>query len=227
MPRNEPKASLDSRRRRLSIDAIVKAAQTILDESGLDGLTTIAVARRLGVSQPALYSHFSGLEELQQEIAFRGAQELSDLVTAAIRTDAAVSESLARDADSAIFAMAHAYRDYVRRHPDRYLLQLSAPRSEKYVEATELSAEPVRGVLRGYGLSEPEVRESHVAFRAAVHGFVHLEARNALTRGSQATEHFDFFIALFASGLRAMAGRSSPSTQKKSKKRKSALAGRK
>jgi hypothetical protein len=61
-------------------------------------------------------------------------------------------------------------------------------------------------VLRRFGLTETQVVETHVAFRAAVHGFVHLEARKALAAdASRADEHFDFFVGLLAAGLRAIA----------------------
>ena len=39
-------------------DQIVSEALKLLDERGLDGLTTRALAHRLGVKQPALYWHF-------------------------------------------------------------------------------------------------------------------------------------------------------------------------
>jgi TetR/AcrR family tetracycline transcriptional repressor len=55
---------------------IVAAALDLLDEAGIDGLTTRALARRLGVQQPALYWHFRSkrllLDALNQEILARG-----------------------------------------------------------------------------------------------------------------------------------------------------------
>lgn len=57
------------------------------------------------------------------------------------------------------------------------------------------------------GLDENQVRQSHVAFRAAVHGFAHLEARGVLPADSAtANDDFDLFVALFAAGLRSIAG---------------------
>jgi AcrR family transcriptional regulator len=192
-PRQPPR-----QRPRLSVDDIVDAALWILDEEGLDGLRTTNVAKRLGVSQPALYSHLASLDELRAAVSARGAAELSDRVRSAVGD---------RVGDDAVRAMARAYRDYVRQHPDRYLLQLSAPRTPAYTEATERAAEAVRSVLRSYGLDDEQVRQSHLAFRAAVHGFVHLEARDALGSGTDAPDaHFDFFIDLYAAGLRSLAG---------------------
>jgi AcrR family transcriptional regulator len=185
-----------SARPRLSLDVIVDAALWILDEEGLDHLTTTEIARRLGVSQPALYSHVASLDELRATVAARGAAELSEVVRGAVG---------GRVGDDAVRAMARAYRDYVRRHPDRYLLQLSGPPTPEYTVAMERAAEAVRSVLRSYGLDDEQVRRAHLAFRAAVHGFVHLEARDALGSGSDAPdEHFDFFIGLYAAGLRSL-----------------------
>lgn len=183
-------------RTRLSVDGIVDAALTLLDEEGIDQFTTINLARRLGVTQPALYGHVRGLDELRALVAAKGAQELSDRVRAAVA---------GRAADEALHGMAHTYREYVREHPDRYLLQVSATRAPQYRSALELAAEAVRDVLRSFGLAEGCVLEAHVAFRAAVHGFVHLEARGALAARASAGEHFEFFLRIFAAGLHALA----------------------
>ncbi len=195
-------------RRGLTAERIVSAALDLLDEDGLDALTTTRLARRLGVSQPALYSHFRSVEQLQREVAVRGARELSGVVQAAVDELPAGA-----DADAALTATAHAYRGYVKQHPDRYLLQLSAPRDAAFLAAAEQSAEAVRSVLRRFGLSETQVRESHLAFRAAVHGFVHLEAHQGLAADAAgADRHFEFFVGLFAAGLHAVAGR--PTTRR-------------
>lgn len=196
MPPNS--AAVPRPRPGLNVEVIVDAALGILDEEGLDGLRTTTVAKRLGVSQPALYSHVASLDELRAAVAARGAAELSELVRAAVGD---------RVGDDAVWAMARAYRAYVRRHPDRYLLQLRAPRTPAYTEATDRAAEAVRSVLRSYRLTDDQVRQAHLAFRATVHGFVHLEARDALGSGSDAPdEHFDFVIDLYAAGLRSLAG---------------------
>jgi AcrR family transcriptional regulator len=189
-------------RPRLGIDVIVEAALWILDDEGLDGLRTTNIAKRLGVSQPALYSHVTNLDEIRAAVAARGAAELSEAVRNAVGS---------RQGDDAVTAMAHAYRSYVRRHPDRYLLQLSAPHSAAYEAAMEQAAEAVRSVLRSYGLDDDQTRRAHLAFRATVHGFVHLEAHGALGSGTQSPdEHFDFIVGLYAAGLRSLASRNAP-----------------
>ena len=109
------------------------------------------MAQALGVSQPALYSHFRNLDALRGAVAMHGADELSRRVRTALE---GLPPGDSRDA--ALLAMAHAYRDYVRQHPNRYLLQLSALRTEEYLTATEHAAEAVREVLRRYDLDDAQ-----------------------------------------------------------------------
>src|ERR1700761_5389288 len=92
-------------RPRLTVDGIVEAALVLLDDEGIDQLTTINLARRLGVTQPALYGHVRGLDHLRALVAARGAQELSDRVRTAVD---------GRTGDEALLAMANTYRGYVR-----------------------------------------------------------------------------------------------------------------
>ena len=53
----------------LTREAIVQAALDLLDETGLDRLTTRALAARLGVAAPALYWHFASKQALLDEMA--------------------------------------------------------------------------------------------------------------------------------------------------------------
>ena len=175
----------------LTRERIVDEALAILDEEGAAALTTRNVTARLGVSQPALYSHVATLDELRALVAERGAAEQGALVRAAVADC---------DGVDALRAMAHAYRDYVAAHPDRYLLQLSATPTAETQVSLERAAQAVRDVLRSLGLSEPDVVRAHVALRAAVHGFVHLEASGALP-SRDGDGDFEYFVDLFAAGV--------------------------
>ncbi|WDZ75234.1 tetracycline resistance transcriptional repressor TetR [Ensifer adhaerens] len=54
---------------KLQRDAVVRTALTLLNEVGLDGLTTRRLAERLGVQQPALYWHFKNKQALIAALA--------------------------------------------------------------------------------------------------------------------------------------------------------------
>ena len=177
----------------LSRERIVDEALAILDEEGAAALTTRNVTARLGVTQPALYSHIATLDELRALVAERGAAEQGEVVRDAVA---------GRSGVDALRAMAHAYRDYVARHPDRYLVQLSATPTPQTRASLDHAAQAVRDVLRGFGVPEEDVVRAHVAFRAAVHGFVHLEARSALPSRDRDGD-FEYFVDLFAAGLAA------------------------
>jgi TetR/AcrR family tetracycline transcriptional repressor len=55
----------------LDRDTVVRAALDLLNEVGIDALTTRRLAERLGVKQPALYWHFKNKRELLDEMAAR------------------------------------------------------------------------------------------------------------------------------------------------------------
>jgi AcrR family transcriptional regulator len=53
------------------IDAIIRATGELIDESGLEGLTTTEVARRAGVSTATLYRHFPDKHQVLRELVQR------------------------------------------------------------------------------------------------------------------------------------------------------------
>lgn len=59
--------------------AVVWEALELLDEVGLDGVSTRAVARRLGVEQPSLYWHFKNKQELLAAMAAAALQRHDEL----------------------------------------------------------------------------------------------------------------------------------------------------
>ncbi len=60
---------MTQRRTRLDSTAVLHGAQLVLDEKGLDGFTTRALAGHLQVQQPALYWHFRTKGELLAALA--------------------------------------------------------------------------------------------------------------------------------------------------------------
>ena len=58
-------------RTQLDEDVVIETAATIADEEGLDAMTLTRVAKELGISQPALYRHVEGYDDLLRS-AFHG-----------------------------------------------------------------------------------------------------------------------------------------------------------
>lgn len=58
-------------RKRLDRTSVLLGARQVLDETGLDGFTTRALAAHLQVQQPGLYWHFRTKAELRDCRTFR------------------------------------------------------------------------------------------------------------------------------------------------------------
>ena len=152
----------------LSRTVVVAEAAQVADEVGYDRLTLAAVASRLGVAVPSLYKHVDGLGELRHDLTVLALRELGDELGSAVDR---------RDSDG-LWAIAEAYRGYAHAHPGRYPATLRAvdPHDHDAEEASRALLQTVFSVLARYGLSGDDAIDATRALRAALHGFVTLEA---------------------------------------------------
>lgn len=152
----------------LTAARLTEAAAEMADEAGLDKLTLSALARRFGVKDASLYSHVKNLRDLRVRVALLASGELTD------RIATAVAGRAGRDA---LVGFADAYRDYALAHPGRYAatqMQLS-PEEVGDSPGFRRSVELTYGMLRAYGLTEPDLTDAGRLLRAAFHGYIHLE----------------------------------------------------
>ncbi len=152
----------------LNTDRVVTEAALMTDELGLNQLTLTALAARLGVRQPSLYKHVESLDSLHQRIAVQAKEELADVMGHAVM-------GLSRD--SALVALAHAYRAWALEHPGRYHAAQRAP-TPGIVEDEAVSARMVQvvaAVMAGYDLHGDDAIDAIRGLRASLHGFVSLE----------------------------------------------------
>ncbi len=155
----------------LTAERVTIAGAELADEVGLDQVTMSQVARRLGVKDASLYTHVRGLEDLRGRIALLAADE---------KTIRIAEATAGRSGKDALVAFADAWREYAHEHPGRYTatqlplridpeLAAKAPGPRRAVELTY-------GMLRGYGLAEPDLTDAVRVLRSTFHGFVALEA---------------------------------------------------
>ena len=93
---------------------IITTARNLAEAEGWDAVTTRRLSTEIEYSQPVLYKHFTGMEQIAEAIALDGFDELADAIRAA-RSDA--------DADAAsdgLTRIAHAYLDFAREKPAVY-----------------------------------------------------------------------------------------------------------
>jgi len=154
----------------LSREVVVAEAAQVADEVGFERLTLAAVAERLGVAVPSLYKHVDGIGELRRDLTVMALRELGVALGSAVDRGG--------DAGVGLRALAEAYRDYAHAHAGRYPATLRAvdPRDHDADEASRALLQTVFGVLARYGLSGDDAIDATRALRAALHGFVTLEA---------------------------------------------------
>ncbi|MEU3894687.1 TetR-like C-terminal domain-containing protein [Streptomyces sp. NPDC045251] len=153
----------------LTTDRVVAAAADLADASGFENVTVSALARHFGVKDASLYTHVRNLQDLRVRVALLAGGELIDEIAAAVA---------GRAGKEALAAFAGAYRSYALRHPGRYAAtQIRVDQSlVAGSPALRRTAEITHGMLRAYGLTEPDLTDAVRLLRSTFHGYCALEA---------------------------------------------------
>ncbi|CAL9316635.1 TetR-like C-terminal domain-containing protein [Streptomyces sp. AN-3] len=153
----------------LTTDRVVAAAADLADATGFDNVTVSALARHFGVKDASLYTHVRNLRELRVRVALLAGGELIDEIAAAVA---------GRAGKEALAAFAGAYRSYALRHPGRYAATQIRMDQSLVADSPALrrTAEITHGMLRAYGLTEPDLTDAVRLLRSTFHGYCSLEA---------------------------------------------------
>jgi AcrR family transcriptional regulator len=173
---------------------VLEMAVRVLEEDGIDHLSLARVARRLGVTQPALYRHVGGFDRLLRRLALEGRVRLRSALT-----DAAVG----RSGDGAVSAVAGAWRKFAHDHPQLYAATDRSPLAGD-ADNEAAAAAIVRlltNVISGFGLEDAEAERAAWALRSALHGFVVLENGSGNPASFELDATFDRLVALLVAGL--------------------------
>jgi len=165
-------------------DALLEAAERVLERDGLSGLTLRAVAREAGVSHAAPTHHFGDLTGLVSELAAIGFRQFNAAMVAAGATGTSpLQKALAR---------AKAYVAYAQAHPGMYGLMFRTERLDmtrpSLCEAANASFAGLAGAIgasRQEQISETALSLAQAADIARawslVHGFTMLLLDGRLT----------------------------------------------
>src|ERR1700749_2461964 len=136
-------------------DALLQAAERVLERDGLAGLTLRAVAREAGVSHAAPTHHFGDLTGLVSELAAIGFRQFN----------AAMAQSCAPDAPFPArgLARAHAYVAYAQAHPGMYGLMF---RTERLDYSRPSLNEAAEASFSGLASAIAASRHEHIEERA-------------------------------------------------------------
>ncbi|MFD8348826.1 TetR-like C-terminal domain-containing protein [Streptomyces coelicoflavus] len=153
----------------LTTGRVVAAAADLADEQGLDGVTVSALARHFGVRDASLYTHVRNLQDLRVRVALLAGGELIEEIAQAVA---------GRAGKEALAAFAGAYRAYALRHPGRYAATQIRVDQALVADSPALrrTAEITYGMLRAYGLTEPDLTDAVRLLRSTFHGYCALEA---------------------------------------------------
>jgi len=152
--------------------ALLRAAEEIIRESGVEGLTLRACARRAGVSHGAPAHHFGNVTGLLTEFAAEGFERLAE----------AMRRKQLKDADDQLQAVGLGYIEFAMRWPEHFrvmwrseLLNENSPRLQ---QARETAQECLREALQCANaqrtLSEEEFADRFQLAWCCVHGYASL-----------------------------------------------------
>jgi AcrR family transcriptional regulator len=177
-------------RRRL----IVGTARKLAEAEGWDAVTTRRLSTEIEYSQPVLYKHFAGMEQIADAVALDGFAELAE----AVRT----ARSDADDARDALTRAAHAYVDFARDNPAVYDAMFTRVTALRFAaEDTPPQLEEAFTALHqavAMVATEQDVDTLTEVFWAALHGLVTL-GRTGRLRPTHDSERLQLLVTEFTS----------------------------
>ncbi|MBB3747992.1 AcrR family transcriptional regulator [Mycolicibacterium sp. BK634] len=155
---------------------IVTTARTVAEAEGWDAVTTRRLSTEIEYSQPVLYKHFAGMEQIADAVAIEGFGELADAVRAARSDSGTAGDALGR--------MAHAYLDFARDNPAVYdamfiratALRFAADDTPPQLEEAFAEVRHAVGAVAG----DRDADTLTEVFWAALHGLVTLSRAGRL-----------------------------------------------
>jgi AcrR family transcriptional regulator len=177
-------------RRRL----IVTTARTLAEAEGWDAVTTRRLSTEIEYSQPVLYKHFAGMEQIAEAVAIDGFAELADVCSAASCGAGTASDALTR--------VAHAYLDFARDNPAVYDAMFTRATTLHFADQDtppQLQA-AFAGLRQAVGLvaDERDADTLTEVFWAALHGLVTL-TRTARLRPGYESDRIQLLVDEFTS----------------------------
>ena len=182
-------------RRRL----IITTARKVAEAEGWDAVTTRRLSTEIEYSQPVLYKHFTGMEQIADAVAIDGFGELAEVIGAARSGAGAAGDALAR--------IAHAYLDFARGNPAVYDAMFTRATILRFAdqdtppELTAAFAELRQAV--GLVAGEQDADALTEVFWAALHGLVTL-SRGGRLRPGYDSERLQLLVKQFTSRRETM-----------------------
>jgi len=184
-------------------DRVVEAALDLLAESGAVGVTARSLATRADTSPPAVYELFGDKAGVVRALYFEGFRRLSEALSGLRESDDSVAD---------LWAVAAAYRNFVRNNRDLAEVMFSRPFTDFAPGPDELVAtssvrilivDRVRRCIDARRLQGDETDLAHV-FVSLVQGLAFAEAAGRLGTSTESVERrWRLGVAALLSGVAA------------------------
>ena len=183
----------------LTAEAITDAAFELLVEKGYGNYTVRDIAVRLGVRAASLYNHIDGVESIDQEVGKRAAKMLNETLMQAID---------GKEKESAIEALAYAYRSVAQENPELYRAILGLPGlggNDELRKVGRESFQAFRQITNRYQISRETGVHFSRCYRSALHGFISLmQSGYYANKSVDAEKSFRFLIRGYAQWLASL-----------------------
>jgi AcrR family transcriptional regulator len=178
---------------RTSDEAVVAAGRELLEAGGLDAVTMLAVADRVGVRAPSLYKRFPARGALIAAIAI---DVLGDLE----RRVGPFGED--EDPEAGLRSLAIAFREFAHANPHAYALvfQDLPADSRPPAESLAAAARPVVELAQRL-VGQERTLEAARLVTAFVHGFVSMELAGAFRLGGNIDDAFAYGVDVLVNAL--------------------------
>jgi len=182
-------------RNKLDRTIVINTSAQLAEEVGLDNITLLKLANKLGVKTPSLYNHISGLKDIYIGLATLGMEKLGSTVR-----DSAIGKSN----DEAITAIAYQYRKFAKQYPELYKAIINSPElnDSKVKEAGHIFVQIMYKVLEEYNYSEEDSMHIVRGLRSIMHGFVSLEAAGFFKSNWDREESYKRLVSGFILSIR-------------------------
>ncbi|MGA8113489.1 MAG: TetR/AcrR family transcriptional regulator [Actinocatenispora sp.] len=170
---------------------IITAARELAEAEGWDAVTTRRLAERVEYSQPVLYSHFGGKDDIKRAVALEGFGELA----ARLRQARLATPGPPR----ALHAVCRAYLEFAAERPALYQAMFVLPTDVKFAHAE--TPPPLRAAFDEFVScfrSDNRQRELFAEVTwSALHGMAVLSESGRIPPDGQA-ERLDFLVTRIA-----------------------------
>lgn len=156
--------------------ALIQAALRELAVSGLEGMSLRGVARRAGVSAPAVYRHFADKEALLGAVAVACNEQLSMILAQA------AMQAMGLDPLEQFRATGIAYLQFAVAHPDEFramsmpgvIAHVPAAQREQMEAWEKMERASLRAAQAAGHLSDIPVEIILMTAQATIHGLAHM-----------------------------------------------------